>query len=143
MTAEPVAGRRFRWPGVGTLGPAEFVVSLYLLAGLMVLVLAALLLEGNGPKAIRVGLSAVAHLAILVGGSRTRLRAVSPLKPAPLLLFVLAGSGAGLVSGLARVDPMLQLVVTQTVAAGLLLGGFHGFTVRAWRRLRERTVGAA
>lgn len=61
-------------------------------------------------------------------------------KPAPFWLFVLVGSGAGLVSDVARVDPMLPVVVAQTAGAGLLPGGFRCLAVRMWRRLYERMV---
>lgn len=109
-----------------------------MLAGMIVLVLAALLLSGNWPKVIRVGLSSFAYLAILVGVSVVRRSARSGFEPVPLWPFVLAGAVAGFVSGVARVDPTLPVVAVQTAGAGLLLGGPHWLAVRRWRRVDER-----
>jgi len=49
--------------------------------------------------------------------------------------FDLAGAAAGLTSGLVRNPTTARLVAVQCVSAVFLLGGFHWWAVRMWRRV--------
>lgn len=81
-------GDGFRpWSWVMGMGPMEFGASIGLLSVLAAVAVAGVLLEGNRPKALRVGLASAAYLG------------------------------------------------------ALLLGGFHWWAVRTWRRVHERIAG--
>jgi Tfp pilus assembly protein PilF len=56
--------------------------------------------------------------------------------PVPAGLFVLAGSAAGLVSGVVRAETNAATIAVQTAGAGLLIGGLHALAVRTWSRRR-------
>ena len=112
--------------------------SLVILAAVVVLALVGLGLQGNWPKVLRVSLASVTYVTVVVLG----LRAQAPTPAAlPFLPFALAGAAAGLVSGLVRptIDP--GLVVASTVAAAVLLGGFHWFSLTTWRHVAALAIG--
>jgi len=117
-------------------------MSLALLAVLFTLVVTALVVEGNRSKAMRVGPAAAAYLSGLVVWGLSRRRVPDTANRVPVTPFILSGCGAGLVSGLARSDASLAVVVVQVAGAGPLLGGFHWFAIRMWRRVFERIVGS-
>ncbi len=125
-------------PRMAALGPPEFVGSLGLVAGLAVCVVVALIFDGNRPKALRVGLACAVYLATLVVGGVARGRTATAPRTPSLWRHALAGAAAGFVSGVVRSEVTIRIVLIQTLAAAMLLGSFHWWAARMWRRIYER-----
>lgn len=101
---------------------------------MVALALIGLALDGNWPKVLRVALAAGAY------GSSLWLLAhrTAPGREVPYWPFGLAGSLAGLVSGLVRPAFQIELVLAGMLGAALLIGGVHWLALRAVRRLLSR-----
>jgi hypothetical protein len=114
-------------------GRGDFVFSLGLLVVLTGGAVIGLLIDGNRPKALRVGLATATYVTVLLAWHGVRASMRRSRSRVPFLIFVAAGCGAGLVSGLVRPDPDPAVVAAQVAGAGMLLGAFHWLALRAWR----------
>ncbi|HUP88706.1 MAG TPA: hypothetical protein VM100_05135, partial [Longimicrobiales bacterium] len=79
----------------------------------------------NWPKMIRVSTAFTGYCAVLLGLS-TKFRKSGKT---PYWWFFVSGLVAGALSGLVRPSTNLALVLMQTCAAALLLGGIHWYGV--------------
>jgi hypothetical protein len=110
----------------------DTLTSFALLGGVVAIALVGLGVDGNWPKVLRLTAAFAAYAGGLVG-----CQAWPALRRAPSIVpFVLAGSGAGVVSGLARAQIDVPVLVAGTLAAALLLGPVHGLAVLTWRDAR-------
>jgi hypothetical protein len=121
-------------------GSIEFVGSVVLLTLLPLTATIGLVLDSNWSKALRVGLSVASYLIVLVGGVAIDRRRPEPSGAPAAWVFIMAGGVAGLVSGTARPDASIRLALVQTGGAAMLLGGFHWWAIRMWRRAYDRLV---
>jgi hypothetical protein len=103
--------------------------SLLLLGAVVALSLAGLAADGNWPKVLRVATAAVGYAAVLLAAGR---RSTTIL---PWRVFAAAGAVAGLLSGAVRAETGVPLLLAQTAAGALLLGGFHRLALGSWRSL--------
>lgn len=103
--------------------------SLLLLGAVVVFALAGLAWDGNWPKVLRVATAAAGYAAVLLAAGR---RSTTIL---PWRAFAAAGAVAGLLSGAVRAESSAPLLVAQTAAGALLLGGFHRLALGSWRSL--------
>ena len=122
--------------------PSDLRASLALLGVVLAIALTGLAADGNWPKVIRVAAAGLAYALVLELAMRVWTRGRPRAAGTPFLPFVMAGSHAGLVSGLLRpvLDPVV--IATGAVAAGTLLGGVHFLALRRWERLRLAGVRA-
>jgi hypothetical protein len=119
-------------------GGRAFTGSLAILAVLVAGALAGIAFDRNWQKLLRVGLAFLAYTAVLVAAatvSRRRPRTSRGGGP-PFGWYALAGGSAGLVSGLARPDRNVRVVIASAIGAAVLLGGVHRLAVGSWDRLR-------
>jgi hypothetical protein len=133
--------------GWSRIGPIEFVGSLAILGHSIATATVFLVLDGNTSRALRVGLAGGGYLGLLTLGplalrlSKGEARPLESSRAPNLWWFFLAGAAAGLVSGIVRHDATLPLVLVLIAATALLLGGFHWWALRAWRRVYGKLTG--
>ena len=107
---------------------SDLLASLAVVGAVLVVALSGLAYDGNWPKFARVLASAVAYACVVLVALRGGRRAYWQ--------FALAGTAAGMVSGLLRPELHPRLIVAGALLGAVLLGGLHWLALLSWRRVR-------
>ena len=110
----------------------NLILSLAAIAFIIALAVIQLALQGNWPKVLRVSVAFLAYSTLLLYLARWTARA-----SLPFYMFAIAAGAAELCSGWLRLDWRVSDAVAMPLVAALLLGGFHWFVLRVWRKPRD------